>query len=101
MMRRVERTCSEGQGPLGKGGVGGECEGGRQDKQSLEGDQKACKWGVRGEHCGGIVMDDEEGDDDVLEREEEVLAVGREGELIPVAISQGDRVGESLEHIRR
>ena len=31
MMRRVERTCSDGQGPDGNGGVGGELKEERDD----------------------------------------------------------------------
>ena len=44
-------------------------------------------------------MDDEEGDDDVLDGEEEVLAVGRERELVAIRVRERDSVGERLEHV--
>ena len=43
------------------------------------------------------VVDDEEGDDDVLDGEEEVLAVGGEGVGVAVGVGEGDGVGEGFE----
>ena len=43
--------------------------------------------------------DDEEGDDGVLDGEEEVLAVGGEGELVSVGVSESDSIGKCLQDI--
>ena len=45
------------------------------------------------------VVDDEEGDDDVLDGEEEVLAVGGEGVGVAVGVGEGDGVGEGFEDV--
>lgn len=45
------------------------------------------------------VGDDEEGDDDVLRGEEEVLAVGRKGIAVAVVIDCGYRVCKRLKNV--
>ena len=44
----------------------------------------------------GGEVDDEDGDEGVLEGEEEVLAVGREGEVVPVGVGECDGVRQRL-----
>ena len=44
-------------------------------------------------------MHDEEGDDDILNGEEEVLAVRGEGELVTVRVCEGDCVRERLKDV--
>lgn len=70
-----------------------------EGNRSLEGDYCALEGAAGGEGGGRVVVDYKEGDDDVLEGEEEVLAVSREGEIVAVGIGEGDCVGQSLEHV--
>jgi hypothetical protein len=44
-------------------------------------------------------VDDEEGDDDILDGEEEVLAISREWEAVARGVGEGDTVRCSLEYL--
>ena len=44
-------------------------------------------------------MDYEEGDDDVLDGEEEVLAIGGEGEVVAVGVGKSDCIRERFEDV--
>lgn len=67
--------------------------------RGLDGDYCALEGAARGEGGGRVVVDYKEGDDDVLEGEEQVLPISREGEVVAVGIGEGDRVGQSLKYV--
>lgn len=83
----------------GNGGSGENDEGDYRGENCLGGEDDALGWGACGEGGGRIVVDDEEGDDDVLDGEEEVLAVCGEGEFVAVRVGEGNGVREGFERV--
>lgn len=83
-----------------EGGLGDVDEGGGEGGHEEGGGGDARGGGGRaGELAGGGVVDNKEGDDGVLDGEEEILAVRGEGELVAVRVGEGDGIGEGLEDI--
>ena len=81
-------------------------EGGVGDDEGKD----ACKRGLNREDCAldrtsslesgrRVIVNDEDGDDDVLDGEEEVLAIGGKGELVAVGVGEGDGVCERFKDV--